>query len=169
MLLFTHTYPFVLCGVASSVPSTLVCSYALLFHTKPCRKFKEEIIASLNVTTFVNIFQNSPLFYSNDCSMSTFYQRICGNDRNHAVRKAITSFFRMKHFSWIISFLRLSIQNFWRKESANVSAISVTHCYRHCVKSVPIQSFFWFVFSRILTEYVVYLSIFSPNAENMDL
>ena len=35
--------------------------------------------------------------------------------------------------------------------------------HEHCVKSVQILSFFWSVFSRILTEYG-YLSVFSPNA-----
>ena len=48
MVLFTLTYPFVLCGVVSSVPSSLVCSYVPLFHTKPCHKFKENLIAYLN-------------------------------------------------------------------------------------------------------------------------
>ena len=38
--------------------------------------------------------------------------------------------------------------------------------YTHCVKSVQIRSFFWFVFSRIRTEYgeILYLSVFSQNA-----
>ena len=39
--------------------------------------------------------------------------------------------------------------------------------YAHCVKSVQIWSFSWFVFSRIQTEYrrnTEYLSIFSLNA-----
>ena len=34
--------------------------------------------------------------------------------------------------------------------------------WRHCVKSVQIRSFFWFVFSRIRTEYGD-LRIFSQN------
>ena len=34
--------------VVLSVPSSLVCSYVLVFHTNLCRKFKDEIVASLN-------------------------------------------------------------------------------------------------------------------------
>ena len=45
MLLFTFTYPFVLCRVLSSVPSSLAYSYIPLFHTTSCHKFKDNLHA----------------------------------------------------------------------------------------------------------------------------
>ena len=63
MVLFTLTYPFVLCGVVSSVPSSLVYSYVPLFQ-KPSHKFKDDLIAYLNRTTSFNDFWNNSLFYS---------------------------------------------------------------------------------------------------------
>ena len=47
-LLFTLVYPFVLCGVVSSVSLILVCSNVLLFHTTPCHKIKDDLTAYLS-------------------------------------------------------------------------------------------------------------------------
>ena len=42
MVLLALMYPFVLCGVVSSVASSLVCSNVLLLHTTPCDNIKDD-------------------------------------------------------------------------------------------------------------------------------
>ena len=67
----------------------------------------------------------------------------------------------LEHLRWL----------FLEAEEENMNVIKSVHCTRktsffvqriHCVKNVPIQSFFWSVFSCIWTRKTPYLDIFHP-------
>ena len=114
----------------------------------------------------IGILKNFAIFTGKRLCWSIFLIKFIKKRLQHGclslnVTKVLRAAKVLEHLRWL----------FLEVEEENMNVIKSVHCTRktsffvqriHCVKNVPIQSFFWSVFSCIWTRKTPYLDIFHP-------
>ena len=114
----------------------------------------------------IGILKNFAIFTGKRLCWSIFLIKFIKKRLQHGclslnVTKVLRAAKVLEHLRWL----------FLEAEEENMNVIKSVHCTRktsffvqriHCVKNVPIQSFFWSVFSCIWTRKTPYLDIFHP-------